>query len=103
VDRADPSATAFGALALAGLIIVLFGGFAVINAVFGVRPDIVKTASDKGIVFLGGAAVVAVAFFVIGWFSERAALLDNGRCLNNCPGCCVRDAESLPSFRFCGP
>ena len=73
VDRADPMAPAFGGLALAGVIVVLFGGFAVMNAIFGVRPDIVATAGEKGIIFLGGALAVAVVFFLVGMVMGKGA------------------------------
>jgi hypothetical protein len=73
VERPDPMELGFGLLSAAGLVIVLFAGFAVVNAIFGVRPDIVATAHEKGMLFLGGAAVVALILFVIGFVIGKGA------------------------------
>lgn len=71
VERADPMELGFGLLALAGLIVVLFAGYAVVNAIFGVKPDIVQAAHDKGPLFLGGAAVGALLLFIIGFVAGK--------------------------------
>ena len=74
VEKADPAEMAFGLVALAGAIIVLFGAFVVINAVFGVRPDMVAQAGGKnGVIYLAGAAVVSVVLFLIGWVVGKGA------------------------------
>jgi hypothetical protein len=75
VEQHDPWAPAFGALALFGVIIVLFGGFLVVNAVNGVRPDFVTHltgADSKGMVYVGGAVLGALVFFVVGWLIGKA-------------------------------
>jgi hypothetical protein len=67
VEKADATAMAFGLLALAGAVMVLFGAFVVINAVFGVRPDLVSQVGKNGVIYLAGAAGVAIVLFMIGW------------------------------------
>ena len=70
VEAADPLAGAFGGLALFGALIVLFGGFVVVNAIAGVQPEMVKELTGpqgKGMLYLGGAAVGALIFFLVGW------------------------------------
>ena len=72
----DPLATAFGALALFGAIVVVCGMYVLINAVVGVRPDLIKDLSgpnSKGALYLVGAVVLAGVFFAIGWFFGKAA------------------------------
>jgi hypothetical protein len=73
VERPDATALAFGLLAAAGAVIVFFGIFVVINAVFDVRPDIVLQAGGKnGLIYLAGAAVVAIVLFLVGWVLGKA-------------------------------
>jgi hypothetical protein len=71
VEAADAMAPAFGWLALFGAIVLIFGIYVVLNAVTGVRPDIVAgmsgaKADGKGMIYLGMALGGAVLFFVIG-------------------------------------
>ena len=77
VEAADPLAGAFGGLALFGAICVLFGGFVVANAVFGVHPDLVKDLApgpqSKGLLYLAGAGIGAILFFAVGWFIGKGA------------------------------
>lgn len=75
VEQHDPWATAFGALALFGVVIVLFGGFLVVNAINGVRPDFVvhlTGTESKGMVYIGAALVGSLVFFVVGWLIGKA-------------------------------
>jgi hypothetical protein len=76
VEVPDPMATAFGALALFGAIIVVFGMYVMVNAVLGVHPDMIKDLSggpnSKGTLYMIGAVVGAVIFFAIGWFFGKA-------------------------------
>jgi hypothetical protein len=77
VEAADPLAGAFGGLALFGALIVLFGGFVLANAIFGVSPELVRelnpaSANSKGMLYLGGAAIGAVVFFAVGWVVGKA-------------------------------
>jgi hypothetical protein len=71
VEAPDAMAGAFGGLALFGAIVVLFGGFVVANALYGVHPDFVNELthgpSPKGMLYLGGAAIGALVFFAVGW------------------------------------
>src|SRR5207302_4473011 len=69
VEDADPMAGAFGALALFGAIVVVFAGFIIASAVFGVRPSIIEDAAKPNmpLMYLAGAAVGAIVFFAIGW------------------------------------
>jgi len=77
VEQHDASATAFGALALFGAIVVVFGAYVLVNAVSGVRPDLIKDFSapspnSKGAIYLIGAIVGGAIFFAIGWFFGKA-------------------------------
>ena len=73
VEASDAMSPAFGWLALFGAVVLIFGIFVLLNAVQGVRPDLVagmsgpgKTGEGKGMMFLGAAFVGAIVFFVIG-------------------------------------
>ena len=74
VEAKDPLAEAFGWLSLGGSLIVLFGGFVVANAVFGVHPQMVRDIikDQKEMIFLIGAAVGCVLLFGIGWIIGKA-------------------------------
>ncbi len=76
VEAADPAAPAFGAAALAATIAVLFGGFVLVSAMLGTRPEMIKSLADsgKGLWFMAIIGlVVVVVFFVIGLFIGKAA------------------------------
>jgi len=69
VEAADALAPAMGWLALFGAGVVIFGLFALLNAVMGVRPAVVAGMSGpgkNGMVYLLMALGGAVVFFVIG-------------------------------------
>ncbi len=69
-EAADPLAPAFGAGALGAALFVLFGGFILISAVVGTRPEILKTLTAGSSNPLSYVAViglvVAGAFFAGG-------------------------------------
>jgi hypothetical protein len=76
VEAPDASALGFGLLALAGTAMVVFGGFVLANAVFGVQPETVKQMTSStgptGIMWLGGAAVGAIVLFAIGFLFGKS-------------------------------
>jgi len=69
VEAADAMAPALGWLALFGAGVVIFGLFVLLNAVAGVRPQVIQGMSGpkgNGMAYLGMAAVGAIVFFIIG-------------------------------------
>jgi hypothetical protein len=75
VEAADAMSPAMGALALFGAIILIFGIFVLLNAVMGVRPEIVskmsgpdKAGAGKGVTYLAFAGGGALLFFIVGLF-----------------------------------
>jgi hypothetical protein len=73
VEASDAMAPALGWLALFGTIVLLFGIYVLLNAVSGVRPELVagmsgpgKDGNGKGMMYFGAAFVGAIVFFVIG-------------------------------------
>ena len=77
VERADPMAPMFGALALGGSIMLLFGVFVVITQLAGTRPDIVGWFGGfEGSQFWVATGVgigVAVVCGIIGMVAGRVA------------------------------
>lgn len=74
VEAVDTMAPAFGAAALAGVLVLLFGGFVVGSAVMGYYPSLIDTIMAKGgLMFVFGISIVAtVIFFVIGMFIGKS-------------------------------
>lgn len=76
VEAADSMAPAFGAAALAAVLMLLFGGFVVGSAVLGYYPsaiDSITANGERGLLFIFGIGVVAsVIFFVVGLFIGKA-------------------------------
>ncbi len=72
VERADPMAPAFGAAALAGFVAMLFAVFALMSALAGTRPDMVRWFQTQGFMITTAIGLgVAVLFFVIGLVAGR--------------------------------
>ncbi len=76
VEASDPAAPAFGGAALGAVFVSLFGAFVLINAVGGVRPQIVQSLvgdANHGIIFFTLIGIViSVIFFVIGLLLGKA-------------------------------
>lgn len=76
VESADPSATAFGATALAGVVMCLLGTVALFSAIRGTRPGLLESVGNlTGWSFLfiaGGGLGLAVVFFIFGLILGRA-------------------------------
>jgi hypothetical protein len=72
VEVADPWELAFGGLALAGLIAVVFGALVVTNGIYGVQPQWFDSIKTQIPAVLAGGAGLAVVFFLIGWFLGKA-------------------------------
>jgi hypothetical protein len=74
VEAADPSAAAFGAMALAGVVVCLFGAVALFAGVKDVRPGLLEMVSGWSFLILAGAGVgLAVVFAIFGLIVGRAA------------------------------
>jgi hypothetical protein len=74
VEAADPLAPAFGGAALAGAIVLLIGGLSLGSAVMGAKVGLLS-ALEKPNAFmnvLGGGAVLALIFFIIGWIIGKS-------------------------------
>jgi hypothetical protein len=67
VEEADPVAPAFGAMALAGALIVAFGGLVVAAAILDHRPQIVKNMYQDGATYVLIGLAVVIVFGVIGF------------------------------------
>ena len=77
IEAHDALAGGFGGLALFGAIIILFGAFVLINAVSGQIPELVgqfspKSGKSQGMMYLGGAGIVGLIFFIVGWMIGKA-------------------------------
>jgi len=76
IEARDPLADAFGFMALAGVAIIIFSVFVLANAVFNVHPQFVSELSgkpeNKGMLWILGGGILAVAFFGIGWFIGKS-------------------------------
>ena len=73
VQQLDSSAPAFGAMALAGFVALLFALSALVSASMGVAPDWVKTFADYGIWALFGIGVgAALLLGILGMVVGRA-------------------------------
>lgn len=76
VETEDPKAPAFGALSIAGILVLLFAGFVVINAVVVDTPmvsvgvDFLKGANTP-LIFLGVGVVLAIVLFFVGMMAGR--------------------------------
>ena len=74
VEAADPSAAAFGAMALAGVIVCLFAAVALFAGVKDVQPDLLKMVAGWSFLILAGAGVgLAIVFAIFGLIVGRAA------------------------------
>jgi hypothetical protein len=74
VESADPTAAAFGAMALAGVIALLLGGVAVFSGVMGAQPDVLKMLQETTWIMLaGGGILLAITFGIFGWIFGRTA------------------------------
>jgi hypothetical protein len=73
VEAADPSAAAFGAMALAGVLVCLIGAVALFAGVKDVRPGLLEMVSGWSFLILAGAGVgLALVFAVFGLIIGRA-------------------------------
>ena len=66
-----------GELPCPGEAKVTLPGFVLANAIFGYSPEIVKSIAAPGqiLMYVGGAALVAIVFFAIGWVAASPAAL----------------------------
>jgi hypothetical protein len=73
VEAADPSAAAFGAMALAGVAVLLLGAVALFAGVMDTRPGLLEMMKDWSFLMLAGIGVgIAVVFAVFGLIIGRA-------------------------------
>jgi hypothetical protein len=74
VEQADPMAAAFGGAALAGAIVLLIGGLSLGSAVMGTKVGLLSALEKPNafMIVLGGGAVLALIFFIIGWIIGRS-------------------------------
>jgi hypothetical protein len=74
VEAADPLAPAFGGMALAGVIFLLFGAVAVFSAVMDTRPGLLDMVAKFSILVMAGIGLgLAVVFFIFGLIIGKAA------------------------------
>jgi len=74
VEAADPTAAAFGAMALAGVFALLLGGVAIFSGVMGTQPDVLKMLQKTTWIMLaGGGILLAIIFGIFGWIFGRTA------------------------------
>jgi hypothetical protein len=80
VEASDSMTPAIAMLALFGALVLLFGIYVLLNAVSGVRPELVagmsgpgKDGNGKGMIYLLIAAGVGIVFFVIGLIAGKMA------------------------------
>lgn len=67
VEARDPSASAFGAAALAASAFLIFTGFVLVSAVLGAKPDLIKFTETLPTLYLaGGGLAAALVFGIIG-------------------------------------
>ena len=72
VEAPDALAPAFGAMALAAVIVLCFGGFLIASAVMGYVPPILATIKANGPMYLVGACAGVIVFGVIGMVIGKA-------------------------------
>ena len=73
VEAADPSAAAFGAMALAGVVMLLVGAVALFAGVMDTQPGLLRMLKDWSFLILAGIGVgLAVIFAVFGLIIGRA-------------------------------
>src|SRR5688572_25747842 len=73
VEAADPSAAAFGAMALAGVVMCLIGAVALFSGVVGTRPGLLEMLANWSFLVLAGIGLgIAVVFAVFGLIIGRA-------------------------------
>lgn len=75
VEADDAMAPAFGAMALAGVAVLVFGGFVLAASVMGYLPEVVKTMTapaGNGLLYFGLGALGILVFFAIGWFVGKS-------------------------------
>jgi hypothetical protein len=74
VQQLDPSAPAFGAMALAGFAAMLFAAYVLISALVGTWPDLTQHFRNSSILYPAGIGLgLAVVLFVIGLVAGKAA------------------------------
>jgi hypothetical protein len=77
VEKADPLAPAFGAMALAGFVVMMFATFVLITKLVGTTPDILGWfhghESSQFMVALGIGLGIAILFGVVGMIAGRVA------------------------------
>jgi hypothetical protein len=80
VEASDALTPAMAMLALFGAVVLLFGIYVLLNAVSGVRPELVasmsgpgKDGNGKGMIYLLIALGVGVVMFVIGLIAGKMA------------------------------
>jgi hypothetical protein len=71
VEAPDPMAPAFGAMALAGVVMLVIGALAIVAGVVGTKPALVESLAELGgnmgfIATAGIGVVLAIVLFVIG-------------------------------------
>ena len=67
------TAPAFGAAALAAVVMLAFGAFALMSAMFNTEPDIVAKMANLGFWIVSAIGLgVALIFFVVGLIIGRA-------------------------------
>ena len=85
VEAADPLAGRFGGWPSSVRIVVLFGGFVIANAVFGVHPEMVRDMQaqglqqGKGLLYLAGAGIGLIVFFTVGYFIGKMGTSNTAR------------------------
>lgn len=76
VEANDPAAPAFGAMSIAAILVLLFAGFVVINAVVVDSPmvsvgvDMLK-GENTPYIFLGAGLVLAIILFFVGMMAGK--------------------------------
>ena len=75
VEAPDAMAPAMGALALAGVLFLVFGIFVLANALVGARPDVVKSLYNNTMTYLLVGAGIMIVFlgagFMVGKMGRR--------------------------------
>lgn len=67
VEARDPQAPAFGAMALAAALFLLFTGFVLVSAVLGAKPDLIRFTEGQPTLYLAGAGILAaIVFWIVG-------------------------------------
>jgi hypothetical protein len=72
VEAPDASAPAFGAMALAGALVVCFGGFLAVSAVMGFKAEMFADLSKNLTTYILAALGVVIVFGVVGFMIGKA-------------------------------